>query len=132
MCCLKYEQDAYESMRKLMPRANREVITPDGRGTVIDNNVITEKTKVRILLSDGTPDLREYHFTDIRKPGTPEEEDALRRELAANAQARAKENQPQEEEFRFVTGHLPEEREAAQSQEQAEYEPRERRRSDFG
>lgn len=134
MCCLKYEQDAYESMRKLMPRTNREVITPDGRGTVIDNNVITEKTKVRILLSDGTPDLREYHFTDIRKPGTPEEEEALRRELAASAQARAKESQPEEEEFRFVTGHLPEERESAPSSDEPEEretrEPQEKRHAD--
>lgn len=132
MCCLKYEQDAYESMRKLMPRTNREVITPDGRGTVIDNNVITEKTKVRIILNDGTPDLREYHFTDIRKPGTPEEEEALRRELAASAQARAKDNQPQEEEFRFVTGHLPQEREAASPQQEGNEprEPQEKRHAD--
>lgn len=134
MCCLKYEQDAYESMRKLMPRTNREVITPDGRGTVIDNNVITEKTKVRILLSDGTPDLREYHFSDIRKPGTPEEEEALRRELAASAQARAKESQPEEEEFRFVTGHLPEERESEPSSDEPEEreprEPQEKRHAD--
>lgn len=113
MCCLKYEQDAYESMRKLMPRTNKEVITPDGRGIVLDNNVITEKTKVRITLNDGTPDVREYHFTDIRRPGTPDEEESVRQELVASVQARAQENEPEEEEFRFVTGHVPEEKEPA-------------------
>ena len=108
MCCLKYEQDAYESMRKLMPRVGKDVITPDGRGVVIDNNVITEKTKVRITLPDGTPDLREYHFSVVRKPGTPEEEEATRLELVAHAKARETEEEPEEEEFRFVTGHAPE------------------------
>ena len=110
MCCLKYEQDAYESMRKLMPRANKEVITPDGRGVVLDNNVITEKTKVRIALPDGTFDVREYHYSIIRKPGTPEEEEALRLELQESAKALAREEAPEEEEFRFVTGHTVEPR----------------------
>ena len=35
MCCLKYEQDCYESMRKQMPRPGRDVRTPDGDGTVL-------------------------------------------------------------------------------------------------
>lgn len=108
MCCLKYEQDAYESMRRLMPRTNREVITPDGRGMVLDNNVITEKTKVRITLNDGTPDVREYHFSEIRKPGTPEEEELLRQEAIAHAKARESEARPAEDAFRFVTGHIAE------------------------
>ena len=119
MCCLKYEQDSYESMRKLMPRVGKDVITPDGRGIVIDNNVITEKTKVRITMPDGTPELREYHFSIVRKPGTPEEEEAMRKELAASAKARETEAAPKEEEFRFVTGHVAEVRPAPQEVEPA-------------
>ena len=104
MCCLKYEQEAYENMRKLMPRINREVITADGRGTVLDNNVITEKSKVRVLLSDGTLDVREYHFTKLRKPGnTPEEDDAIRAELAAHQKARAEEKRQEESRLRYLS-----------------------------
>ncbi len=73
MCCLKYEQDAYEAMRKLMPKVSKEVVTPDGWGTVLDNNAITEKTKVRVALPDGTYDVREYHFSDVHRPEAGEE-----------------------------------------------------------
>lgn len=65
MCCLKYEQDCYESMRKQMPRPGRDVRTPDGDGTVLENNVITEKTRVRVTLADGTFDVRDYPFREL-------------------------------------------------------------------
>ena len=65
MCCLKYEQDSYESMRNRMPPVNSEVNTPDGHGIVIENNVLTERCKVKVTLADGTPELREYLLDDI-------------------------------------------------------------------
>lgn len=65
MCCLKYEQDCYESMRKQMPRPGRDVRTPDGDGTVLENNVITDKTRVRVTLADGTFDVRDYPFREL-------------------------------------------------------------------
>jgi len=71
MCCLQYEQACYEEMKRKMPHVNREILTPDGIGMVVDNNVITEKTKVRIQMPDGTIDLREFHYTLLAKPGEP-------------------------------------------------------------
>lgn len=73
MCCLKYEQDCYESMRKQMPRVGREVETPDGEGTVIENNVITERTRVKLLLPDGTLDVREFPFRDLKLIPRPQD-----------------------------------------------------------
>jgi len=67
MCCLKYEQDCYEDARKRMPRIGREVTTPDGAGTVMENNLLRERVKVKVLLPDGTFDLREYPLADIRR-----------------------------------------------------------------
>jgi cell fate regulator YaaT (PSP1 superfamily) len=69
MCCLQYEQSGYEEMKRRMPHVNREILTPDGSGIVVDNNVITEKTKVRITLPDGSIDLREFHYSLLAKPG---------------------------------------------------------------
>lgn len=69
MCCLKYEEDCYESMHKIMPRVGREVVTPDGAGAVIDNNVICETTRVRVQLADGTFDIRSYPFRDLLPKG---------------------------------------------------------------
>lgn len=41
MCCLKYEQDAYSDLLKTTPKIGAIVNTPDGKGTVIDSNLIT-------------------------------------------------------------------------------------------
>ena len=48
-----------------MPRPGRDVRTPDGDGTVLENNVITEKTRVRVTLADGTFDVRDYPFREL-------------------------------------------------------------------
>ena len=71
MCCLQYEQACYEEMRHKMPHVNRDILTPDGIGFVVENNVITEKTKVRLNMPDGSIDVREYHYTSLAKPGEP-------------------------------------------------------------
>ena len=54
MCCLKYEQDNYEQVRKRMPKVGKEVTTPDGVGVVWDLNVIRETVRVRIQKGDGS------------------------------------------------------------------------------
>ena len=41
MCCLKYEQDAYTDLLKRTPKIGAIVNTPDGKGTVVDQNLIT-------------------------------------------------------------------------------------------
>ena len=41
MCCLKYEQEAYSDLLKHTPKIGAVVNTPDGKGTVIDQNLIT-------------------------------------------------------------------------------------------
>jgi len=74
MCCLKYEQDAYESMRKQMPKVGKEIFTPDGPGVVQENNVITERTRVRVTLPDGTFDVRAYPFRELLKKEDAEKE----------------------------------------------------------
>lgn len=48
MCCLKYEQSTYEEMLKFVPRVDAIVDTADGKGTVIENNVLAGLVKVRI------------------------------------------------------------------------------------
>ena len=41
MCCLKYEQDVYTSLLKITPKIGAIVDTPDGKGNVIDVNLLT-------------------------------------------------------------------------------------------
>lgn len=53
MCCLKYEQEAYEHLLRVTPKAGAIVDTPEGKGTVIDFSLITGMLKVRL---DKKPD----------------------------------------------------------------------------
>ena len=69
MCCLKYEQDNYESILKKLPRVGREIMTPDGVGIVTEIGVIREKVKVRMREPDDTFDVREYDLDAVCKPG---------------------------------------------------------------
>ena len=74
MCCLKYEQDTYDEVYKRVPRVGKEVLTPDGRGTVAEIAVIREKIKVRIPVKDGATEFREYDFDQVQlapKDGAP-------------------------------------------------------------
>ena len=66
MCCLKYEQDQYEATRKRMPRVGREIITPDGVGTINAINVLEETVRVRIAVGDAF-ELREYPIDDCQR-----------------------------------------------------------------
>ncbi len=48
MCCLKYEQFAYEDLIRNSPKAESLVDTPEGRGTVVDVELLKERVKVRL------------------------------------------------------------------------------------
>ena len=63
MCCLKYEQDAYEDAVKRMPKNDSFVLTPDGPGNVSDVNPLKETVNVR--LDDRTDGSRCYHNCEV-------------------------------------------------------------------
>ncbi|MGI6707056.1 MAG: PSP1 domain-containing protein [Clostridia bacterium] len=67
MCCLKYEHEYYEEARKKMPKLHSEIITPDGKGTVVENIVIRQKVKAKVTLDDGTIDIKEYSLNEIQR-----------------------------------------------------------------
>ena len=48
MCCLKYEQDAYEDLIRTSPKAESFVDTPEGRGTVVEVDLLRQRVKVRM------------------------------------------------------------------------------------
>ena len=48
MCCLKYEQDAYEDLLRTAPKMDSFVDTPDGRGTVVDVDLLRQRVKVQM------------------------------------------------------------------------------------
>ncbi|MDD2994417.1 MAG: stage 0 sporulation family protein [Pygmaiobacter sp.] len=48
MCCLKYEQVAYTDLLKTTPKVGAIVSTPEGKGVVVDQNLLTGVLKVRM------------------------------------------------------------------------------------
>lgn len=48
MCCLKYEQASYEHLLRHTPKVGAIVDTKEGRGTVVENNLLTGILKVRL------------------------------------------------------------------------------------
>ena len=69
MCCLKYEQGAYEDAVKRCPKQESFVECPDGVGTVSAVNLLKEQVKVR--LEDSTEQPQSYFTDEIRvvRPG---------------------------------------------------------------
>ena len=63
MCCLKYEQEAYEDALKRLPKNDSFVQTPDGPGNVSDVNVLKETVKVRLDEKPEAP--RCYHNCEV-------------------------------------------------------------------
>ena len=63
MCCLKYEQDAYEDAIKRMPKNDSFVLTPDGPGNVSEVNLLKETVNVR--LDDRPEGPRCYHNCEV-------------------------------------------------------------------
>ena len=48
MCCLKYEQDTYESLIRTSPKPESFVDTPEGRGTVVEADILRQRVKVQM------------------------------------------------------------------------------------
>lgn len=48
MCCLKYEQDSYEHLLRVTPKIGAIVETKQGRGQVVDMNLLTGKLTIKL------------------------------------------------------------------------------------
>lgn len=65
MCCLKYEQESYEHLLRVTPKVGAIVKTPEGNGTVVENNLLTGMLKVTLeRRPEAAPAL--YHRHDVK------------------------------------------------------------------
>ena len=65
MCCLKYEQDAYEDLTRSTPGVGAYVETPDYKGYVVEVNLLRGILKVRRADDTESP-ARAYHKNQIK------------------------------------------------------------------
>ena len=66
MCCLEYENEHYAEAYKKMPKVGSEVITPDGKATVISNNMLKMLVKTKTTLKDGAVTYKDYNLSEIK------------------------------------------------------------------
>lgn len=73
MCCLRYEEDTYEDLRKRLPHRKVRVGTPDGDGLVMDTQILTQLVLVRLdaLSSDGKIQQTAFALENLTEPRSP-------------------------------------------------------------
>ena len=64
MCCLRYEQEAYEELIKKVPKQGAFVETKDGYGTAVQVNLLRQTVKVK-LDDDSDDSLRLYKSNEL-------------------------------------------------------------------
>ena len=87
MCCLGYEQKAYEYLDSITPRQGSIVETLDGQGVVTDVALISGTLKVRLSKSEGPPkSYKRDQVALLRAPGKAKEQQAQPAQGAAHTQ----------------------------------------------
>ncbi len=65
MCCLKYEQNAYEHLLKITPKPGAIVETNEGAGTVVDFSLLTGTLKVQLHNNPDAPP-KAFHRKEVK------------------------------------------------------------------
>lgn len=68
MCCLRYEDETYDTLRKRLPRMKSRVTTPDGPGTVMDAQILTQLVLVEL---DSTGKRAAFPLESVTLGGPP-------------------------------------------------------------
>ena len=100
MCCLKYEQDTYEALIRTSPKPESFVDTPDGRGTVMEADILRQRVKVRMEKDPDTVNTYENEDVAVLRSGKAKKNDApIPADLApiSGSGPRKKKEAPQED-----------------------------------
>lgn len=71
MCCLKYEHEMYEKILERLPSVGSIVMTPNGKGIVVETNTLLEAVKVKVRLPDDTEDVIPFTIDEIKEVERP-------------------------------------------------------------
>ena len=134
MCCLKYEQDTYEALIRTSPRLESFVDTPEGRGTVVEADILRQRVKVRMENNPDTVSVFANEEVAVLRSGKAKKSDPpIPADLAPISGNGIRPKQPQKEEdsmvlepirFRYSTESVIEESEEKPAPEAPEKRPR--------
>jgi cell fate regulator YaaT (PSP1 superfamily) len=66
MCCLKFENEIYQELRRGMPESGERIKTPLGAAIVFDTNLLEGKVSTRLILEEKTDDKNQKLSDDIQ------------------------------------------------------------------
>ena len=142
MCCLKYEQDTYESLIRSSPKVDSFVDTPEGRGTVVESEILRQRVKVQMENDPDTVHVFSNEDIAILRNGKAKKNDPpIPADLAPISGSGKRPEKPREQEapvlepirFRYRTEAVVEEVVTQEPQPEAEQRPsRSRRRRGRG
>lgn len=66
MCCLKFENEIYQELRRGMPESGERIKTPLGAAIVFDTNLLEGKVSTRLILEEKTEDKNQKLSDDIQ------------------------------------------------------------------
>ena len=126
MCCLRYEQDAYEELVKHVPKNGAFVQTVDGYGNVTLVNLLRQSVKVRLDGAGDNPE-KTYSVEEIAEVpgGRPPEGEPLPQVL--HYVPKPKEEEPEEDQW-ALPQFLPEEIPAEEPRQERKSNSRRRNR----
>jgi cell fate regulator YaaT (PSP1 superfamily) len=64
MCCLKYEEEVYEDIKREIPPIGAKVLTPHGEAIIVDVCLLKQRVKVE-LTKDEDGEIEEYSISEI-------------------------------------------------------------------
>ena len=137
MCCLKYEQDTYESLIRSSPKVDSFVDTPEGRGTVVESEILRQRVKVQMENNPDTVNVFSNEDIAVLRNGKAKKNDPpIPADLAPISGSGKRPPKPKEEDspilepirFRYSTETIVEESVPAPQQEAEQRPPRQRRR----
>jgi len=97
MCCLKYEEAAYEELLKDLPKPGAFIETPEGKGMVTEVNAISKAVKVKLdRRPDAAPQVFQYDAIEgLRRKPAFRDGEAVTEPEAAPAEKPAKPDTPE-------------------------------------
>ncbi len=140
MCCLRYEQAAYEDLVKTAPKNNAFVETPDGYGNVTQLNLLRQQVKVRLDSAGDDTVIKTYATDEVAAVpgGRPKPGEPLPHVLQLKPKAKPEPAEPEEDPwlrpilFASMEDEAPEGKKPAAGAEEGAHRSRRRRRKGAG
>ena len=99
MCCLGYESEMYEKILAKMPKVNSEVVGPNGKGTVVYNDILRERVSIKRQTESDSIVIEDFDLCEIEGFGDKSKKEK-KEEKPQNENKSKNENKPFKKENR--------------------------------